>query len=170
MTDASPPSYAGVGSRKTPAELVPVIDHVAGVLVRRGYVLHSGGADGFDSMIERSHRGAGGLEPSIFLPWPAFNGHRSRLFTPPLHAFEIAATIHPAWDRLTSGARKLHARNVQQVLGVDLQTPVAFVVCWTPGGRAEGGTATAIKLAERHRILIHNLAHESVRAYWLRQK
>jgi tRNA A37 N6-isopentenylltransferase MiaA len=35
---------------------------------------------------------------------------------------------------------------------------VQKVICWTPGGKTVGGTATAIRLAERNQIEVINLA------------
>jgi len=44
-------------------------------------------------------------------------------------------------------AKKLHGRNVKQVLGDDLKTPSDFLLCWTKEGKDVGGTRTAIVLA-----------------------
>lgn len=71
-------------------------------------------------------------------------------------ATEIAMSLHPAWDRCSPAARRLHARNVLQILGGDFETPVGRVLCWTPDGRVVGGTATALKLAKQHGIQIVN--------------
>jgi hypothetical protein len=46
----------------------------------------------------------------------------------------------------------LHARNVYQILGEDLQSPSQFVISWTPGGCEIGGTRTALVLAKRRGI------------------
>jgi hypothetical protein len=73
-------------------------------------------------------------------------------------AKEIAATIHPAWHNCSDYAKGCHGRNVYQVLGEDLKTPVSFVICWTPEGKEVGGTRTAIVLAKRHKIPVYNLA------------
>lgn len=45
------------------------------------------------------------------------------------------------------GARKLQARNSHQVLGLDLETPSEFIVCWTKNGKSSGGTGQAIRIA-----------------------
>jgi hypothetical protein len=72
-------------------------------------------------------------------------------------AFEYAAAIHPNWMACSDAAKKLHARNIHQVLGRDMATPVLFVVCWTPFGDAVGGTRTAIYCAHDHEIPIFNM-------------
>jgi hypothetical protein len=83
-------------------------------------------------------------------------------------ASEMAAAMHPAWNRCSAKVKLLHARNCYQVLGMDLNNPSEFFICWTPNGSeteaeldsykmAEGGTATAIRLACRNDIPIFNL-------------
>jgi hypothetical protein len=121
---------------------------VAKHLAARGLVLRSGAARGADSAFEA---GAGELK-EIFLPWPGFNGSRSSFSSPPPHAFSLAARHHPAWDRCSPAAQKLHARNSCQVLGPDLKTPSSFVICWTPGGSGSGGTGQALRIADHHDV------------------
>lgn len=56
---------------------------------------------------------------------------------------------------------------------MDLETPVAFVLCWTKDGamtesdvtKNTGGTGTAIKLAARMGIPVINMYHDD----WLQQ-
>lgn len=50
-----------------------------------------------------------------------------------------------------------HQRNVHQILGPDLITPVDAVFTWTPNGNVVGGTATALKLSMKAGIPIFNL-------------
>jgi hypothetical protein len=139
--------YTGIGSRETPSPILKDMTDIAQKLHLEGYTLRSGAAQGADSAFEA---GAGG-RVEIYLPWPRFNGHSSRLFPTP-EAFTMAAKFHPAWDRCSRGAQALHARNCHQVLGMDLSTPSEFVVCWTRDGRASGGTGQAIRIAERFGI------------------
>jgi hypothetical protein len=71
----------------------------------------------------------------------------------------LASQFHPAWDRLSYGARMLHARNVHQVLGANILAPVfsSFVVCWTRDGLGGGGTGQAIRIAERYNVPVFDL-------------
>lgn len=78
-------------------------------------------------------------------------------------ALLIAQHFHPAWERCSQGAQKLHTRNVPQVLGQTLSSPVRFVLCWTKDGRASGGTGQAIRIAEHLRIPVLNLQNRLVR-------
>ncbi len=69
-----------------------------------------------------------------------------------------AAPHHPAWQRCLARVRDLHARNVAILNGHDMHKPAHAMVYWTDGGRVEGGTAMAIRLARHYRIPILNLA------------
>jgi hypothetical protein len=157
--------YTGVGSRATPPDILDVMADLAVSFVRVGWTLRSGGGAGADQAFERGAVAAGGTV-EVFLPWAGFNGRQSPRCRPPAAAFELAASIHPAWPRLTDRARHLHARNVQQVLGAEVRSPSAFVVCWTVDGaecldelsRETGGTATAIAVAVRWGVPVLNLA------------
>lgn len=156
--------YTGIGSRKTPSAILALMGVLARIYVKAGYTLRSGGANGADSAFHMSVAFNDGLA-EIFLPWPKFNGKVGNDFIvmDDPHAMELAASIHPAWDKCSQGARKLHARNCHQVLGRDLETPSEFIVCWTPGGLDKGGTAIAIKLARMYDIPVYNLFHKDVR-------
>lgn len=136
-----------------------------------GWTLRSGGADGADKAFEDGCDDATGKK-EIFLPWKGFNKNSSTLYPPPDGAMRIAEEIHPAWKALREPARKLVARNMQQVLGKELTSGVKFVICWTKDGCESyktysirtGGTGTAISLASLNNIPIFNLknkyAHE----------
>ena len=69
----------------------------------------------------------------------------------------IASEVHPAWDRCNEWARGMHSRNCHQILGYDLQSPVDAVICWTPDGKIQGGTATVIRIALKYNIPVFNL-------------
>jgi hypothetical protein len=58
--------------------------------------------------------------------------------------------------------RALHARNVQIILFEVLDQPVDFVICWTKRGKALGGTAMGIRLAQAYGIDVRNLALEGM--------
>jgi hypothetical protein len=150
-------AYAGIGSRKTPQNILDEMQRLASELAKSEFILRSGAADGADAAFEEGCDLVRGWK-QIFLPWKGFNGHTSELYNIPDIAFEIAATVHPAWNYLKPYVKKFHARNVQQVLGRNCDDPVKFVVCWTPGAKKVGGTATAIRLAESRKIPVHNLA------------
>lgn len=149
--------FTGIGSRQTPPEILEKMKAIAKFLSERGYTLRSGGADGADSAFEQ-----GATKKEIFLPWNNYNGRKVdniSFFSDPLYDkhFNLAASIHPAWEKCSPGAKKMHARNTQQILGKDLDTPCDFVVCWTKDGKLVGGTSTAIRLAMSYNIPVFNL-------------
>jgi len=161
---AQNPLYAGVGSRSTPEEVLRQMRHIARRLAVRGFVLRTGGADGADTAFwegRKDERGRG----ELWLPWAGFNGHQGSFFTPRKEHYDRACTLHPAWQVLDQGPRALHARNVGQVLGANLDAPVHFVIAWTPDAaetaeqcsRQTGGTGTAIRLASEMGIPVYNL-------------
>jgi hypothetical protein len=152
--------YAGIGSRETPQDILKVMQTVGRMLAARGWVLRSGHADGADMAFERGCDQMGG-EKEIYLPWYRFNGSSSRLHKIPDWAFEQASEIHPNWQYLKAPVKKLHARNILQIMGPSEDSPlVEVVLCWTPDGRAIGGTATALALAATLSIDIVNMASE----------
>lgn len=152
------PSYAGIGSRKTPEDILDVMANYAYVAGRHGWVLRTGGAPGADQAFERGAL-LGGCEIEMYLPWPGFENHSmATLDMPASEAYEIAQRYHPAWHRLSQGAKKLITRNTHQILGERLNDPVDLVVCWTPGGEMKGGTAQALRIAQDYDIPIKNLA------------
>lgn len=164
-----PGPYAGVGSRSTPAPILVMMRRLGRALDARGFTLRSGGAPGADSAFE-----AGADSAEVFLPWRGFSGRGVPIGfdcpTPEAHA--LAARYHPAWANLSHAARRLHARNAHQVLGLDLASPAAFVLCWTPDGAvtetssATGGTGQAIRIALANDVPVYNLARPEHRATW----
>ncbi|MBS1722429.1 MAG: PD-(D/E)XK nuclease family protein [Armatimonadetes bacterium] len=162
--------YTGVGSRETPAEVIALMEALAQHLANEGYELRSGGADGADAAFERGCVAAGGKK-TIFLPAPGWNRrllHPDYVVPPFSPASLIASRFHPGWSYLSTFVKKLHARNVNQVLGEYLHSPTDFVVCWTPDGAITteetsartGGTGQAIRIASAYGIPIYNLQRE----------
>lgn len=64
------------------------------------------------------------------------------------------------WNRCNDWAKGMHSRNCHQIFGYDLKSPVDAVICWTPNGNIQGGTATAIKLALKANIPVFNLGRK----------
>ena len=148
--------YAGIGSRNTPIDVMNAMTKTAKWLEKFNYVLRSGGAKGADTAFEQ-----GITNPNmkqIFYQNDATEEAR-----------KIAKRYHPAWDRMSNFAKNLHGRNAFQILGRDLETPVDFVICWTPDGAEThkdrqyetGGTGTAISIANANGIRVYNFANEN---------
>lgn len=144
-----------------------------------GIILRSGGADGADVIAEKAYADAikngeaTASQVEIFVPWKPFQAIKG--INNPLYQLHINVTdkniiqraeamvreIHPIYKRvgasLSFGAMKLHSRNMFQVFGQDLNTPISANVCWTEHGIKSGGTASAITLSENNSIPVFNL-------------
>lgn len=86
-----------------------------------------------------------------------------------MHEYEeIAQSLVPHYEYLDFWSRWLHARNVCQILGLDLKTPSDFVLYWAyeKNGVVRGGTRTAVNLARRCGIPTYNLYHDDVMIKW----
>lgn len=146
-------NYAGIGSRRTPMNILAIMRQISKELDSAGHICHTGGAIGAD----KAFFDGAPSSTVLWLPWQGYNGFYSD--TPELYQkhIDFAAKYHPNWKACSFSARKMHGRNAQIVLGDDLKTPVDFVVCWTPDGKLEGGTAMALRIAFDYDIPIFNL-------------
>ena len=142
--------YAGIGSRETPDDILREFTDIASRLQARGYTLRSGGAKGADKAFES---GVSGYECEIFYA----GGYI------PKWCDVFTEHFHPAPGRLSEYPRRLMNRNAMQILGVDGDTPVDFVVCWTKGGKKVGGTRQAIEIAEYFGIPVYNFGDPTQR-------
>jgi hypothetical protein len=149
--------YLGCGSRETPNSICHLFTDIAEALADARYTLRTGGAPGADNAFLMGALPVDAERVELYLPWSKFEGWAIGT-TPQAEAFEIAAQFHPAWGNLKQGAKKLHARNVHQVLGPDVTAPIRskFIICWTEGGKMMGGTAQALRMAEAYDIHVFN--------------
>lgn len=178
--------YTGVGSRETPEEIQALMTRLGRKLAGDGWTLRSGAAEGADNAFEMGWfewycaqtPWPSEAQVELYIPWDNFNKHTHagcfggvfELGQMPEEyqklAKQIAGITHPAWDKLKQGAKKLHTRNVFQVLGQDCQTPSKMLICYaTPQGKkgeVKGGTNTAVKLALQRNIPVFNLYYEEV--------
>lgn len=164
--------YAGIGSRKTPDTVLDTMRRIGHNLAKLGLILRSGHADGADLAFEHGCVAVRGIK-QIFLPWEnfnccnikrvgyAFSRDEGYIWPPTREAMQMAAQYHPAWHNCSDGAKKMHARNCHQVLGYDLKSPSAFVICWCNGS---GGTTQAIRIADAHNVPVFNLYSDDAAA------
>lgn len=128
--------YAGIGSRKAQEEQLGQATIAATILYEKGYTLRSGGAVGMDQAFEK------GADSKCIIFRP---DHTTK------DAIEIASQFHPAWHRCNDYVRKLMGRNVQIILGENLDSPAEFVLYWCPDEN-RGGTSHALKVARANKI------------------
>ncbi len=134
--------YAGIGSRETPLSVLNIMESFARYMARNNHILRSGGAKGADSAFIK---GADG-KCEIYLPTLVEK-----------KALKLAEQYHPAWNKCSDYAKKLHARNCYIILGLNLDHPVDFTVCYTKNGNGSGGTGQAIRICNAYNIKVIDL-------------
>lgn len=178
--------YAGVGSRETPLYVLYLMAQFANILEKKGFKLRSGAAPGADCAFEA------GIEKDencdIYVPW--FNFPKKFNKDPTLPRYKVPEKIskekffeanmlidrnnlHPSWKfKMKDSHRKLHNRNVFQVLGDTLnirseKTKAKFVLCYTSDGvkkhkdttKGTGGTGTAIRVGDCFDVPVFNMGN-----------
>lgn len=160
--------YAGIGSRETPPEVLGWMEQLGEDLGKAGWILRSGFADGADNAFARGAEIADG-PMELYVPWAGFNHaptNDSRIINVQEfsdlhhHMSSVAEHFHPNWEACSPAAKNLHTRNVPQICGADMATPVTCVICWTPNGKSGGGTGQAIRIARSLGIPIFDLFNE----------
>lgn len=174
----------GIGSRETPPADLALMTKIAKAIEVRGGKGRSGGAGGADLAFERGFANPENI--AVYLPWKgflpkdmteddvtAYLGRKRPSAGPgaPVlmsgavegRAMEMAAHYHPAWDRCSQGAKRLHTRNMPQVLGENLDQKATLVVAWTIDGKATGGTGQALRIAADLGIPVANLKNQDER-------
>lgn len=183
-----------VGSRQTPPEVLDSMRKVAKSCCSKGIIVRSGKAGGADAAAlkgceeyydslpkvpERTkysnpplvvgliHRNP---PPEMYIPWKGFGedymtSQWDSVQGSNIGAGLIAESIHPNWEACKQGAKKLHTRNVCQILGRDVDTPSDLVLfyCKEVGGKPTGGTATAVNLGLKVGCKTINMLHSNWR-------
>lgn len=182
-------AYTGIGSRTLPENIKGIMEDAGYRLARMGFKLRSGKAPGSDEAFQigmqlfaAENFSTNEHLAEIYIPWRGFEGGPecgSRWDITlgqvdlefPGHQemrWDWVREVHPAPDKLSQGARKLHERNVHQLFGRDLGNAYLnqskFVLYYSKEdkkGNPKGGTATAVNLAKKQGIRTLNLLHES---------
>ena len=150
-------TYAGIGSRQTPPEVLKQMTEVAKQLESKGYTLNTGITFGGKEEGADKAFSDGATNKNLFSPEK--QGSRAK-------EQAIANEMHPNPSALTQGALKLMARNTNQIFGDNLDTPVDFVLFYakeTAGIRPQGGTGQAVEMARLKGIPTINMANPNWR-------
>ena len=152
--------YTGIGSRKTPPEILRIMEALAETLALKGWTLRSGGARGADQAFEAGARKAGGGVES----WDP----RKDCIDILSWAEDVVA--QHCWEfpysRMKRTTKELLVRNMYQIHGEEGNLPSSFVVCYTLAdplsrdretGFKSGGTRYAIREAASCGIEVFNL-------------
>lgn len=171
------PTYAGVGSRETPPEVLEMMFRIGKVLCDMGWDGWSGEAPGADYFFHAGAKASASYGEGRFsaiIPWQGFKTEGEvRVYSKPgnniylLESFNVSRKAYclgigarGTGAGLKPGGVALHTRNAIQVLGADLASPVRMVVAYAKedkNGRPKGGTATAINLARHLKIPVINM-------------
>lgn len=153
--------YGGIGPRKTPLTVLPLLTEIASQLAGSQWLLRSGHGKGADQAF-----GAGAPVElkEIFLPKPGFNdaphydcyivGNDSDKVR------HIAAMHHTKYETMRPAYQQLMNRNVNIILGQDADSPVDMVIYWqSPEGAADyfGGTNHSLRIASTWGIPTFNI-------------
>lgn len=173
--------YAGVGSRETPPDILTVMEDIGFFMASLGWGLSSGGALGADDAFYRGAIRSPACNPATMLRIYLINRHwelyrpdpsiglidSTSLTEHEAEAYGIMLKARGSEHGLKEAGRLLHTRNVYQILGSDLNTPVRQVICWAEpvgtSGKVSGGTNTAVQIALQHNIPVMNLYHDTHR-------
>ena len=131
--------FACFGSRETPLDVLSFMEQLGRTITDFGGFVRSGHARGADQAFER---GADPERLTKCLPWPNYNredppfGGASEVLFLTSSVEAEAAQHHPAWPRLSRGAKLLHCRNML------IAENAAFGICYLnhakPGGGGSG--------------------------------
>jgi hypothetical protein len=171
-------TYAGIGSRETPKEVLDLMTKAAKYLDDLGYTLQTGftfknketgldeeGADKAfsDGSKNKTLFGPSGIRRTV----KGVTTQESYDNDVTQKSNTIVKEIHPAPDMLTSGAVKLMARNTNQIFGKNLNSSVDFVLFYAKETdnplRPKGGTGQAVEMARRKGIPTINMADSNWR-------
>ncbi len=149
--------YAGIGSRKTPPNIIDLMQIIGITFAYKGYTLHTGAAIGADqAFTEGAITGLGDV--TLFLPWKSYEkewiNSLGKVKIKVLNdkedkeAIQSVYEFHPNPRVLTRPVVFLHARNYLIVKDADL------VICYSPG---HGGTEQGLRIARSMNKPIYNL-------------
>lgn len=144
-------TYAGIGCVDTPAEVLEELTLIAQELEEAGYILRTGGDEGASEAMLEGIKDPKSVE--LFLPWEGYNDFESKPKKMPPGAYELAWKYHPDWAGCDPDDRRIHARSTMIVLGEQLDSPVDFILCYTPDGGKDDDTGQAIRVAEGEHLI-----------------
>lgn len=167
-TNSAPIFVACIGSRETPREILDWMIAAGERLVRAGHHIISGNAPGADQSWAAGGNKADPSRVTLCLPWSGFESasihprNMIRTLSDKMTEVEkhryynVAASVHPAWDRMTPGGQRLHARNVMIVQ--DAKLVFGYL---TP---SSGGTLNAFRIAREMQISCYDVSDRKIRS------
>lgn len=153
---------ACIGSRELTEVQLNICQSLGVWIVRRGHELHSGNAPGADQAYARGGNEVNPALVNLHLPWFKFERHAIHPMNvvwnvddehdvpaEKLVMFEsLARKHHPAWHRLSQGARKLMVRNSSIIKPPPEFDHVDLVLAWPSDKPGGGGTGQGMRIAQ----------------------
>jgi hypothetical protein len=144
-----------IGTREPDENQISLATQASELFSFQGFIIHTGAADGIDSIsmanarIPAVHERESDQTLEVYLPWHGYNRNvtpahaKVIVYDRKLHVewTESVEKYHPAFGKLTFGAKALHARNFGIVKDVNLV--LAF-----PDEKGGGGTGQGIRVAK----------------------
>ena len=156
--------YAGIGSRKTPQDILKIMERIGEACTGEGYILRSGGAPGADMAFEKGCTGKKrSMESTCTGKKEIWNPWKNKIT---IHDWAVQKATEVCWEyplaRMKPFVQALIVRNMYQIFGESGVQPVDFVVYWCPGNPLEkgfesGGTRYAVRAADTAGIRTFNL-------------
>lgn len=145
--------YTGIGSRVTPLRFTKLMSNIAEILDSLGFQLRTGDARGADRAFSDSSKNRQIYGPDM----TQYNYSKWCEAEKIMSEFCLERKL----EDMTDVHRRLAVRNTFQILDYSLDSPTAFVVCWTPTpdpfAPGAGGTRYACRLARSLDIPVINL-------------
>ncbi len=159
---------ACIGSRDLTTAQLGLCEKLGEWVVRCGHILDTGNAPGADQAFAR---GANQVRPDLVrlhLPWYNFERQAihddNAVYTVDalseeqllLHT-QNAEKFHPAWGRLSQGARKLMVRNGMIMMPLPLCFHVDMCLALPSNKQGRGGTGQGMRIAEHFGVKLVDL-------------
>lgn len=149
-----------IGTREPLFEYHDLMVRIGKAFSDKGYIARSGGAIGSDSLFLKEY------DPSLTIVYR--NDDREGCINVKNHnnyyEFELLASrVNTHWEFMPVNHKELHARNIPQIMGLNLNTYSDLVIfCANENyrGQVSGGTATAVKTARRLNIPTINIMNK----------
>jgi len=152
-------TYAGIGSEKTPPEICSLFKDISLGLGKAGYTLRTGRYKGADRAFEDGCDSVKGLK-EVYIPWQGFGGSISPLVLGKLETKELAYKFtnkyFEPFSEMLGFTRRKYVISIFEIMGVDLKSPIDFVLAWDDGGIYSGVCNLTIKIASLYKIPVFN--------------
>ncbi|WP_073167402.1 hypothetical protein [Desulfofundulus australicus] len=157
---------AVIGTREPNSRMARLCEAVCRKLRDAGYYLATGNALGIDNIARDTWNERFPERVILYLPWAGYNAggihprNRVIVFSGQRDWLESVRKYHPAPDRLSSAAVKLHARNFGIVKSADL------VIAFPRSISKPGGTGQGMRIAEALGKRLYVLPKDLGFDYW----